>query len=85
MRYSEYLHKVINEKSIEFRETCHHNINYDIYDSLRYGLQIKYVNQFHPMIVVFKDGKVSLRCKANHLDNISDCWCDCSENYPKTI
>ena len=85
MHYSEYLNEVIKVKSLEFRETCRHSIDYDIYDYLNDELKIKYANQFHYKIVLVRDGEVSLRCKANHLDKISDCWCDCSENYPQTI
>ena len=85
MNYSDYLGEIIQMKSLEFRETCRHGVDYDIYDSLNNELKIKYAKQFHHQIVVVKDGELSLRCKANHLDKISDCWCDCSENYPKTI
>jgi hypothetical protein len=85
----------LRSKTIEFalsnRETCHHWIDYEIYDCLSSGLKSKYIEQFDmPRIVHAKSKdeekfKLKILCRANNKDKSLIMICDCSKKYKKTL
>lgn len=77
----------VKSKALEKRETCHHWINFEIYDYLSKDLKQKYLDQFDlpNFIYDFNERKMSGMCRANHLDSPSECRCDCSDKYPATL
>ena|ERR1700754_302684 len=82
-----WLRVTVKMKALEARETCHHWINFEIYDSLSEDLQLKYLEQFDLPSFILRFGEIQLvvSCRANHLDSPSACRCDCSEKYPQTL
>jgi len=76
----------IKQIFLENRETCHHWINFEIYDALNDSLKEIYVDQFTiPRLSWWQNGeKIEVICKANHLDNLNLAVCKCTEQYPKS-
>lgn len=75
--------------AIKKRETCHHWIDFEIYDALPDNLKQKYIEQFQvPRVIYFPFGtqsKWKMECKANHLDDLRRFTIDCTKCYKKTI
>jgi|ERR1700754_8067 len=82
-----FIREAVKMNALENRETCHHWIDFEIYDSLSEDLQKKYLEQFDlpSFILRFEDKKMRVNCRTNHLDSPSQYSCDCSEKYPKTL
>ena len=73
---------------LENRETCHHWIDYEIYDALNAELQKKYVDQFdfpNLFVGLTESREDHVWCKANHKDRYEFCMKDCSSNYSKSL
>lgn len=72
------------------RETCHHWIDYEIYESLSDALKEKYLNSFNEHKICWtppcldKSSKINVKCKSNDKDRISEYFHECTECYTKT-
>ena len=85
-----YMRERTKVSVIDHRETCHHFINYEIYDSLNEELKEKYIDQFKPFELVMcpsdsEEVKLKIICFANHHDCMSKFRVDCSESYKETL
>lgn len=84
-----YLNSERFKTSIDFRERCHHWIDYEIYDSLDDELKQRYIDQFPlPNLHFVMENEFytpKMMCKANHLDTPEKNFCDCSDKYKKTL
>jgi hypothetical protein len=85
----DYLNIDTFKSSIDFRERCHHWIDYEIYDSLDDELKKRYIEQFPLPKLNFVMEKEfytpKIMCKANHMDSYEKNYCDCSDKYNKTL
>lgn len=81
----------VNSSAIHNRETCHHWIDYEIYDALPEDLKNKYISQFPlPQVALNKlpedkEYALSILCKANHKDKPYQNIVNCKECYKKTL
>ncbi len=89
-RFSKYAKYEFHEIALKNRETCHHWIDYEIYDALDERLKQKYIESvgeielyFRPEYLLEK-AHIGVRCRANNKDEYHISTCDCSENYKKT-
>lgn len=93
MASSWYNKNAFTHYAISFKETCHHWIDYQIFEALPFELRKRYVDQFDIPVVTKarfsneEDLKVVVRCRANYKDplNYGLNACGCENNYKQTI
>lgn len=83
---------LITQTALENKETCHHWIDYEIYQKLTKLLKIKYIKQFETPQLLYQPPfadqpeTINIRCRCNHLDSYNNNNMTlCTEFYPKTI